>query len=99
MNMDQPVTRAFSCHLRFLQLALQTIVALLIAKMGDTGCSTMIITVGQIVFAALLIVNFLSIVLIKCTNKVVSRRVFWVIYAINLVLAGVLLFAGLLGIG
>ena len=97
--MDQPVTRTFSCSLRFLQLALQTIVALLIAKIGSTGCSTMIITVGQPVFAALLIINLFSVLLTKCTNKVLNTKVFWAIYAINVVLAGILVIVGLLGIG
>lgn len=98
-SLDQPVIRTFSSYLRFFQLALQVLVGILISRMGNNGCSTMMTTVGEGIVFVLLILNLLGMGIIKCVHKLVSSRVFWISYAINVVLAGVLFIVGLLGIG
>lgn len=96
---DQPVIRTFSSHLRFFQLALQTLVAQFISRIDAVNCSTLVSSAGQPIAIALLIFNLIALLVLKFSKQSYSKRIFWGAYAFNLLLSGIVMIIGLLGIG
>ena len=95
---DQPVIRTYSCHLRFLQLGLQTLIAQLISKIDSVNCSSLVSSAGQPISIALIILNSISLFVLRF-QKTYNKKIFWVAFGFNLLFAGIMMLIGLLGIG
>jgi hypothetical protein len=73
-------------------------IAQFISKIANTDCSTTMITIGLPISYILIGINLLSIIIIRW-KQLFNRKVFFVLYAINIILAGVVMVVGLGGIG
>lgn len=98
VNVNEPISRAFSINLRFLQLGLQLLISQLISKIANTDCSTTVVTIGLPISYILIAINLISIVVIRW-KQAFNRKVFFAHYALNIILAGVAMVVGLGGIG
>lgn len=98
VDVNEPVSRAFSVSLRFLQLGLQLLTAQLISRISSENCSQTLVTIGLPISYIFLGVNLLAIFIIHC-RKMYNRKIFFTYYAANIILAGVIMVVGLGGIG
>jgi hypothetical protein len=98
VDVNEPLSRAFTINLRFLQLGLQLMLAQLISKIANTDCSTTLITIGLPISYILIAINIISILLIRW-KQLFNRKIFFAHYAVNIILAGVAMVVGLGGIG
>lgn len=98
VDVNEPISRAFSINLRFLQLGLQLMIAQFISKISNTDCSTTMITIGLPISYILIGINLLAIIIIRW-KQMFNRRVFFALYAANIILTGVVMVVGLGAIG
>jgi hypothetical protein len=98
VDVNQPISRAFCISLRFLQLGLSLMIAQFISKIDNTNCSQTLVTIGLPISYILLAINILAIIIFRI-RKAFHRIVFFVYYAINIILAGVVMILGFGGIG
>lgn len=73
-------------------------IAQFISKIGNTDCSSTVVTIGLPISYILVGINILSIIILRC-KQVFNRRIFFAHYAANIILAGVAMVIGLGGIG
>lgn len=97
-NYDQPVIRSYSTHLRFLQAAIQVIIAYSIWDLDNDNCSSRLTAVGFPLSVILFVFNALAVVIIKCTSYH-SHKIFKLGFIINILLCVVLMIFGLLAMG
>ena len=73
-------------------------IAQFISKIGNTDCSQTLITIGLPISYILLGINIIAIILFR-VRRLFNRKVFFVYYAVNIILAGVIMIVGFGGIG
>lgn len=93
VNINQPRSRAFTIFLRYLQLSLQLIIALEISKIDALNCTDTMLKIGQPVSIIMLVFNLLAVAILRCRQGF-DRRIFFVAFAINIILAGVSMVVG-----
>lgn len=98
VDVNEPISRAFTIGLRFLQLGLQILIGQLISKISNDNCSQTLVTIGLPMSYIFLGMNLIAILVIHC-KKLYNRRIFFTYYAANIILAGVIMVVGLGGIG
>lgn len=72
--------------------------AQLISKISNTDCSQTLVTIGLPISYIILGLNLIAILVIRC-KQWFNRKVFFVFYAVNVILAGVIMIVGFGGIG
>lgn len=72
--------------------------AQLISKISNTDCSQTLVTIGLPISYIILGLNLIAILVIRC-KQWFNRKVFFVFYAVNVILAGVVMIVGFGGIG
>lgn len=98
VDVNEPLSRAFSISLRFFQFGLQLMVAQFISKIVNNDCSQTLVTIGLPISYILLGLNFIAILLFRWKN-IFNRKAFFILYGINIILAGVVMIVGFGGIG
>lgn len=98
MDISEPITRSFNISLRFFHLGLQLLVSQLISKINNNECSTTLLTIGLPISYIILIINLIAILVMKLKGFW-NRKVFFVLFGVNVVLAGVCMVVGLGGMG
>jgi|LakMenEpi03Aug12_release.lakeMendotaPanAssembly.Ray.scaffolds.fasta_scaffold79201_3 hypothetical protein len=98
VDVNEPISRAFCISLRFLQLGLSLMIAQFVSKIANTDCSKTLVTIGLPISYILLGINIIAIIVFRC-KQIFNRKVFFVYYAINIILAGVMMIIGFGGIG
>jgi hypothetical protein len=98
VDVNEPISRAFSINLRFFQLGLQLMIAQFISKISNVDCSTTMVTIGLPISYILLGINIISIIILKW-KQMFNRKIFFAHYAANIILAGVAMVVGFGGIG
>ncbi len=73
-------------------------IAQFISKISNTDCSQTLVTIGLPVCYILLALNAIAIIVLRC-KQWFNRKVFFVLYAVNVILAGVIMIVGFGGIG
>lgn len=77
---------------------MQLLIAQLISKISNTDCSQTLVTIGLPITYIILAINTIAIIVLRC-KQWFNRKVFFVLYGINIVLAGVIMILGFGGIG
>jgi hypothetical protein len=98
VDVNEPLSRAFSISLRFFQLGLELMIAQFISKISNADCSQTLVTIGLPISYILLGLNAIAIFIFRC-KQVFNRTAFFILYAANIILAGVVMIVGFGGIG
>lgn len=98
VDVNEPISRAFSISLRFFQFGTQLLVSQLISKISNDDCSQTLTTIGLPISYILLGINLIAILVLKI-KKVFNRNIFFIFYGVNVILAGVCMIVALGGIG
>ena len=98
VDVNEPLSRAFSISLRFFQLGLQLMISQFVSKIGNTDCSQTLVTIGLPISYILLGLNVIAIIIFRC-KQMFNRKAFFILYALNIILAGVVMIVGFGGIG
>lgn len=98
VDVNDAISRGFTICLRYFHLGLQLMIAQFISKIQNTDCSQTMVTIGLPISYILLGINAIAILVIRW-KQLYNRKVFFGLYAANVVLAGVIMVVGLGGIG
>lgn len=98
VDVNEPISRGFSISLRFFQLGLELMIAQFVSKIANEDCSQTLVTIGLPISYILLGINLVAILLLRC-RQVFNQKAFYVLCAVNVILAGVVMIVGFGGIG
>lgn len=65
-DISEPKSRAFNIYLRFFQLGLSLLIAILISKASAGDCVNSFYTIGQVCSIALIVINALAVLYLRC---------------------------------
>lgn len=73
-------------------------IAQFVSKIANEDCSQTLVTIGLPISYILLGINLIAILLLRC-RQVFNQKAFYVLCAVNVILAGVIMIVGFGGIG
>ena len=98
IDINEGKSKAFNIFLRFLQLGLSLVIAYHVTTLVGSECHTEFMKILQPVSYVLVGLNLVAMIYLRCREKF-ARPEFFIFYALNLIVCGVVVVMGIAGAG
>ena len=98
VDLSESRSKAFNIFLRFIQLAIALLTAIIVVKFYAVNCSTTFYTTILVGSIALLLISSISNICFRCREGF-SKTFFFVLLAICIILTGIMLVVSFVGVG